>query len=93
MSENRSDRVLEVAHANPGRARACPQCHSVDLLALGRVLADTTGIRSTYRCRECATEFLLPTERRRGPRDRRATPERRVGPERRMGKRDRRANR
>ena len=64
MSENRSDRGLEVAHSSPGppetRARLCPQCLSADLLALGRVLADNAGmIRSAYRCRECAKEFLL----------------------------------
>ena len=75
------------------RARLCPQCRSADLLALGRVLADNAGVRSTYRCRACAREFMLPnTERRVGPQDRRANPERGVGPERRVGKRDRRAN-
>ena len=75
------------------RERICPQCRSADILALGRVLADNTGIRSTYRFRACDKEFLLPhNERRVGPRDRRANPERRVGPERRAGERDRRAN-
>jgi hypothetical protein len=61
MSESRSDRVHEVAHSSPGPtdARTCPQCRSADLLALGRVLADATGIRSVYRCRVCATEFFL----------------------------------
>jgi RNase P subunit RPR2 len=97
MSENGSDRVFEVAHSNPGptdtRARICPKCRTADLLALGRVLADKTSVRSEYRCRACATEFFLPSnERRRGPRDRRANSERRVGPERRVGKRDRREN-
>ena len=96
MSKDRSDPVLEVAHADAGpmdtRAHACPYCRSVDLVALGRVLADSAGIMSTYLCRQCAREFLLPIERRRGPRDRRANAKRRVGPERRVGKRDRRVN-
>jgi transposase-like protein len=78
MSEKGSDRTLEVAHSNPSpkeaRERICPQCHSADILALGRVLADSTAVRSAYRCRECGKEFLLlPTDRRLGPRDRRAT--------------------
>jgi hypothetical protein len=63
MSENRSDRVLEAAHSGlwPTEPRACicPQCRSADLLALGRILADNTGVRSGYRCRACATEFFL----------------------------------
>jgi DNA-directed RNA polymerase subunit RPC12/RpoP len=73
-----SDRGLAVTNYSPWpkdtRAR-CPQCRSGDLLALGRVLADTTGmIRNAYRCRECAEEFLLfSTDRRIGPRDRRTT--------------------
>jgi hypothetical protein len=67
-----------MSESNPSpketRERLCPQCHSADLLALGRVLADTTGIRSAYRCRQCATEFLLLfPDRRVGPHDRRAT--------------------
>lgn len=54
--------------------RRCPHCRSADIMALGRVLADSTAIRSAYRCRVCATEFLLlSTERRVGPRGRRAT--------------------
>ena len=76
MSEIRSEH--EVADSSPGPtdARTCPQCRSTDLVALGRVLADSTGIRSTYRCRACATEFLLPhnDERRDGEPDRRANP-------------------
>ena len=56
------------------REPICPQCQGADILALGRVLADSTAIRSAYRCRVCATEFLLvSTDRRVGPRDRRAT--------------------
>jgi transposase-like protein len=71
--------LLAIAMADTGppketRERICPQCRSADLLALGRVLADNTGIRSAYRCRGCATEFLLFfPDRRVGPRDRRAT--------------------
>jgi DNA-directed RNA polymerase subunit RPC12/RpoP len=72
-----SDRGIGVtnysAWPNDTRER-CPQCRSADILALGRVLADTTGIiRNSYRCSECAQEFLLlSTDRRIGPRDRRA---------------------
>ena len=71
--------MLEVANSTPSpkeaRERTCPQCRSADILALGRVLADSTAVRSAYRCRQCGKEFLLPsTERRLGPRDRRATP-------------------
>jgi transposase-like protein len=78
MSENGSERMLELERSNPSpkeaREHHCPQCHSADILPLGRVLADSTAVRSAYRCRECAKEFLLlPTERRLGPRDRRAT--------------------
>jgi transposase-like protein len=71
--------MLEVANSSPSpkeaRERTCPQCRSADILALGRVLADSTAVRSAYRCRECGKEFLLlpSTERRLGPRDRRAT--------------------
>ena len=75
MRENGSDRMLEVANPSPkeARDRICPQCRSADILALGRVLADSTAVRSAYRCRACGKEFLLlSTERRLGPRDRRA---------------------
>ena len=77
MSVNPSDPVLEVATSALGqRNRASASARSAgsaDILALGRVLADSTGIRSAYRCQECATEFLLPhPERRVGPPDRRA---------------------
>jgi DNA-directed RNA polymerase subunit RPC12/RpoP len=69
--------MIEVANSNPSpkeaRERICPQCRSADILALGRVLADSTAVRGVYRCRACAKEFLmLPMERRLGPRDRRA---------------------
>ena len=85
MNEKGSTRVLEVATSSRGPTetcdRICPQCRSADLLALGRVLADNTGmIRSAYRCRECATEFLL------------LWTERHLGPEPSLGPRDRRAN-
>jgi hypothetical protein len=78
MSESRNNRTLEVPHPDPSpdeaRERLCPKCRSTDILALGRVLADSTAVRSAYRCRGCAAEFLLlPTERRLGTRDRRAT--------------------
>ena len=79
MSENRNDRVLEVAKPSPwpkeAREHICPHCRGADILTLGRILADSTGIRSAHRCRECATDFLLLlfTERRLGARDRRAT--------------------
>jgi hypothetical protein len=96
MSEIRSDRVFDVAHSSAGPteppARICPTCRSADLLALGRILADRTGIRSEYRCRACGREVMLPhNERRVGPRERRANPRQRAEPERRVGKRDRRA--
>ena len=92
-----SDQRREVANYSrwPKDTRArCPQCRGADLLALGRVVAETTEMfRSAYRCRECGREFILPyNERRVGLRDRRANPERRLGPERRVGERDRRAN-
>lgn len=92
-----SDRGPGVTNYSPWpkdtRAR-CPQCRSAELLALGRVLADTTEmLRGVYRCRECGREFILPhNERRVGLRDRRVNPERRAGPERRVGERNRRAN-
>ena len=69
--------MLEVESSSPSpkeaRERICPQCRSADILPLGRVLADSTAVRSAYRCRECAEEsLLLPAERRAGERDRRA---------------------
>jgi DNA-directed RNA polymerase subunit RPC12/RpoP len=78
MSENGCNRTLEVADSNPSpkeaRERICPRCRSADILALGRVLADSMAVRSAYRCRECGKEFLLlPADRRLGPRDRRGT--------------------
>jgi hypothetical protein len=53
--------------------RLCPHCLSVDVVALGRVTADSTGVRSVYRCRRCSQEFLLLyADRRIGPPERRA---------------------
>jgi hypothetical protein len=53
--------------------RLCPHCLSVDVVALGRVTADSTGVRSGYRCRRCSTDFLrLSDTRRIGTPDRRA---------------------
>ena len=97
-AEHAASRALPAPQSEvqpPGSSRErCPQCRGTDILALGRVLADSTGmIRSTYRCRGCAREFMLPhNERRVGPQDRRANRDRRVGPERRLGPRDRRAS-
>lgn len=42
-----------------GRQRVCPHCLSGALMALGRILADITGIRIEYQCRDCAKEFML----------------------------------
>ena len=42
------------------RARACPHCGSAAVTSLGHVLADVTGIRIEYRCRECSKEFFRP---------------------------------
>ena len=41
------------------RQRICPHCLSTALMALGRILADITGIRIEYQCRDCAKEFML----------------------------------
>ena len=43
----------------------CPQCRSIDLLALGRVFANTAGVQGLYRCRRCLTETWLPSMVRR----------------------------
>ena len=45
--------------------RLCPHCLSVDVVALGHVTADSTGVRSDYRCRRCSTHFLLLSDTRR----------------------------
>jgi hypothetical protein len=39
--------------------RFCPGCYSLAVLPLGRVVAGADRIRSDYRCRECAREFVL----------------------------------
>ena len=55
-------------------ALVCPQCRSIDLLALGRVFANGAGVQGLYRCRRCTTETWLRTlDRRVGPPDRRAS--------------------
>lgn len=38
----------------------CPQCRSIDLLAMGRVFANAAGVQGLYRCRRCLTETWLP---------------------------------
>ena len=70
--------ALTMADASPPRKetrlRLCPHCLSVDVGALGRVAADSTGVRSEYRCRTCSTDFLLLFDTRRiGAPDHRAT--------------------
>ena len=47
-------------------APICPQCKSTDLLALGRVFANSSGVRGLYRCPRCTTEAWLRTTDRRG---------------------------
>jgi len=39
----------------------CPQCRSTNLLAVGRVFANRSGVQGLYRCGRCATEAWLPT--------------------------------
>jgi transposase-like protein len=41
------------------RERVCPHCLSISVVALGRIFADRTGVRSAYRCEECAKEFWV----------------------------------
>jgi hypothetical protein len=41
------------------RERLCPHCLSLAVTPIGRVLADRTALRSTYQCRDCATEFVV----------------------------------
>ena len=52
-----------MADSNPARKetreRCCPYCLSIEVVALGRLFADSTGVRSVYRCGECAKEFWL----------------------------------
>jgi hypothetical protein len=42
---------------------SCPQCPDTDLLPLGRVFADRSGVCGPYRCRRCTTKMWLPTAR------------------------------
>ena len=37
----------------------CPQCRDTDLLPLGRVVAERSGVWGLYRCRRCTTEMWL----------------------------------
>lgn len=69
--------AITMADASPPlketRLRLCPHCLSGDVVALGRVTADSTGVRSDYGCRKCNEEFLLLFDSRRiGAPDRRA---------------------
>ena len=53
--------------------RRCPNCLGVNVVAIGRVTADSTGVRSEYRCRGCSRDFFLLSDTRRiGAPDRRA---------------------
>jgi len=45
---------------------ACPYCLGVAVAPLGHVSADRNGIRSEYRCRDCAKDFVLLSNIRRG---------------------------
>jgi hypothetical protein len=58
--------------AGEHRQRICPSCRSDAIVALGRLFASSSGIRSEYLCRACATAFWLSPDRRLGPHDRRA---------------------
>jgi hypothetical protein len=59
MSENRSDRVFEVANYSPWpretRERLCPHCRSGEVTPT----ASIAGVRVNYRCHECSKEFVL----------------------------------
>ena len=41
------------------RDHLCPYCDSAAIVALGRILAARTEIKSEYRCRACRKEFVL----------------------------------
>jgi transposase-like protein len=49
------------AHPSPVETseRYCPHCLSAAVMPMGHVLADRNGIRSAYRCRDCAQDFVL----------------------------------
>ena len=48
------------------RDRCCPHCLSLAVGPLGAVSGDSTGIRSDYRCRDCAKDFVLLSAKRPG---------------------------
>lgn len=53
--------------------RLCPQCGSLDIHGLGRIVATSAGVvRTEHGCQACAATFWLYPDRRHGPRDRRA---------------------
>ena len=56
-------RTKAMADASPPpketRERLCPHCLSLEVTPIGRVVADHTVLRSTYQCRDCATEFVF----------------------------------
>jgi hypothetical protein len=41
------------------RERLCPHCLSLAVMPMGRVVADSTALRSAYQCRDCAKEFVF----------------------------------
>jgi len=53
---------------------SCPQCHSAEIVALGPVRGDPSGVWSAYRCYGCGLKefWLCSTDRRIGASDRRA---------------------
>ena len=61
--------IIAMAAASPPLKetglRLCPHCLSVDVVALGRVTADSTGVRSDYCCRRCSSNFLMISDTRR----------------------------
>ena len=55
--------IIAMAEASPPpretRERLCPNCLSVSVMALGRVVADRTAQRSAYQCCDCSEEFVF----------------------------------
>ena len=47
------------------RDRICPSCHNRAVVGLGPVTASATGIRSSYHCPTCCTDFVLVFSMRR----------------------------
>ncbi|HEV8150711.1 MAG TPA: hypothetical protein VGP61_11050 [Gemmatimonadales bacterium] len=37
----------------------CPNCSSIEVMPLGRVTAEHTGVRVDYRCRDSLRDFVL----------------------------------